>query len=167
MLHAVRDLRIHLKDFPDNMKKKTETFLIENKWLIITGVILSTLSLFRGSYFLIIILLYILFIKIFLSDVISAKIRKYTVNLFWVIGISLSVATIYVNYHLPHGPTYPTGEIVCQNDDRGPCREEYEEDMRNVDIPDSAKFIRENFGITLIALVFAGIVLDAQNKKQS
>lgn len=49
----------------------------------------------------------------------------------------------YVNRYMPHGPKYPSGEVVCQNDGRGPCGERMIEDMSNLDIPDWAKFLRE------------------------
>jgi len=54
---------------------------------------------------------------------------------------------------------YPTGEIVCQNDDRGPCGEKYKEDLRGLDNPNWAIFLKE-YGIGLImALFFAGLTL--------
>lgn len=72
---------------------------------------------------------------------------------------------IYVNYYLPHGPRYPTGEYVCQFDDRGRCAEEYKEDMSKLNIPDWAKFLRSSWGMLLLfGLVIAGICASAKDK---
>ena len=69
---------------------------------------------------------------------------------------------------MPHGPSYPTGDIVCLYDDRGPCGEEYKEDLRNVDIPNWAKFLRKSEGeLLLLGLLLAGIVISsAKNENQ-
>jgi len=84
----------------------------------------------------------------------------------WVSFFVVLVLSYYVNYYLPHGPSYPTGEIICQNDDRGPCREQYVEDMRNLNIPDWAKIFRL-WGIPLLmGLAFAGIVVSIKNKEE-
>ena len=66
----------------------------------------------------------------------------------------------YVNHYLPHGPSYPTGDIVCQNDDRGPCREEYKEDLRGLNIPNWAKFLRgsEGWGLVIGLLIAGGVI---------
>lgn len=72
----------------------------------------------------------------------------------------MAALTFYVNWYMPHGPKYPTGEIVCQNDDRGPCGEQYKEDTRNLDIPEWAKFLRTSEATLLVmGLLFAGIVV--------
>ena len=77
----------------------------------------------------------------------------------WALFFLLGGITYYVNHHMPRGPSYPTGEIVCQNDERGPCGEEHKEDMRGLDIPEWAKLVREHFVIALISLLMAGVVL--------
>jgi len=77
----------------------------------------------------------------------------------WLTAIGLGGGIYYVNHHLPHGPMYATGDVVCQNDDRGPCGEEYREDFENLDIPDWAKFLKgSEAGLLLMGLVFAGII---------
>jgi hypothetical protein len=83
----------------------------------------------------------------------------------WVFAISM-VLTVYVNYYLPHGLSYPTGEVVCQNDDRGPCGEQYKEDMSQLNIPDWAKFLRENFVLFFIGLPILAMYLQAKGGKE-
>lgn len=83
----------------------------------------------------------------------------------WIFAITIGL-TIYVNYFMPHGPSYPTGEIVCQNDERGPCGEEYKEDMRNLNIPDWAKFMREYFLLVLLVEFFLATYLQVKGGKK-
>lgn len=77
----------------------------------------------------------------------------------WLAAISLGGGIYYVNHYLPHGPMYATGEVVCQNDDRGPCGEEHKEDYRRLDIPDWAKLLKGSEAeLLLMSLVVAGIL---------
>lgn len=73
----------------------------------------------------------------------------------------------YVNHYLPKGPEYPTGEVICRNDDRGPCYPEYIEDVRYLNISSWAKFFKKSEGELLwMALLFLGVVVPAfKNKK--
>jgi len=142
---------------------------IKQKWqLILLAISLVALSIYHKELFFSIVLAYVLMIKFFLSDSLGVKLRKIFAVAIWTIFIVLFGLTVYVNYYLPHGPSYPTGEIVCQYEDRGPCREKYEEDLRNVDIPDWAKFLRKSEGeLLLLGLFFAGIVISGvKNKNQ-
>jgi len=142
---------------------------LKQKWLLIlVAIILISLDIWHKELFFSILLAYGLAIKFFLSDSLSAKLRKIFAISIWSIFIVLVGLTVYVNYGMPHGPSYPTGDIVCQNDDRGPCREEYKEDLRNVDIPNWAKFLRKSEGeLLLFGLLFAGIVVSGvKNKNQ-
>ena len=75
----------------------------------------------------------------------------------WTLLALVLVLTFYVNHYMPHGPSYPTGDVVCQNDDRGPCGDEYKEDTSHLDIPEWAKFLREDFLLVIISLVFSGM----------
>ena len=78
----------------------------------------------------------------------------------WVGFFVASGLIYYVNHYLPHGTSYPTGNVVCQNDDRGPCGEVYKEDLRGLNIPSWAKFFKQSEGELLwIALLFASIVI--------
>ncbi len=87
----------------------------------------------------------------------SRSIAKASSFLIWIVLAIVMSLTFYVNHYMPHGPSYPTGDIVCQNDDRGPCGEEYREDMTGLDIPDWAKTLRENFAGLVMLLIVAGI----------
>jgi hypothetical protein len=65
--------------------------------------------------------------------------------------------TYYVNHYLPHGTGRPTGEIV-ERGNGGFAGWEYKEDLREVDIPNWAKFFRnDNQLLLVIGLVLAGI----------
>lgn len=88
-----------------------------------------------------------------------------SIVVWWIFGISMAL-TIYVNYYMPHGPSYPTGDIVCQNDDRGPCGEEYKEDMRNIHIPEWAKFVRRYFALFFIGLPTLAMYLKVKEGKE-
>jgi len=142
---------------------------LKQKWVwILAAVILVSLDIWHKELFFSILFAYGLIIKFFLSDYLSPKLRKFFATTIWTSLIVLVGLTVYVNYYMPHGPSYPTGEVVCQNDDRGPCGEEYKEDLRNVDIPNWAKFLRRSEGqLLLFGLLFAGIVISgAKNKNQ-
>jgi hypothetical protein len=67
----------------------------------------------------------------------------------WVAFFTVGGLIYYANHHLPHGPSYPTGEIVCQNGERCPCAEEYKEDLSNINIPNWAKFLKRSEGLLL------------------
>lgn len=82
----------------------------------------------------------------------------------WVIFFIVLGMTYYVNHYMPHGPSFPTGDIVCQNDGRGPCGEEYKEEMSGLAIPEWAKFLREYFILVLLALGILGGYLNEKAK---
>jgi len=95
------------------------------------------------------------------------KYLKILAVILWISFITMSGIVYYVNWHMPHGPYYPTGKIVCQNDDRGPCEEEYKEDMRGLNIPEWAKFIRRSEGQLLwLGLLFAAIIATVYSKEK-
>ncbi|OIP22802.1 hypothetical protein COX95_02580 [bacterium CG_4_10_14_0_2_um_filter_33_32] len=145
------------------------TTWIKQKWLwILVAIVLISLDIWHKELFFSLLLAYGLAIKFLLSDSLSAKLRKIFAVSIWSTLVVLVGLTVYVNYGMPHGPSYPTGDIVCQNDDRGPCGEEYKEDLRNVDIPNWAKFLRKSEGeLLLFGLLFAGIVVSGvKNKNQ-
>ncbi|MEK7173259.1 MAG: hypothetical protein AAB723_00170 [Patescibacteria group bacterium] len=142
---------------------------IKQKWLLIlVAIILISLDIWHKEIFFSIFFAYGLMIKFFLSDSLSVKLRKTFAVVIWTVFVVLVGLTVYVNYGMPHGPSYPTGDIVCQNDDKGPCGEEYKEDLQNVDIPNWAKFLRKSEGeLLLLGLLFAGIVISGvKNKNQ-
>jgi len=142
---------------------------IKQKWLLILlAIILIALDFYHRELFFSIFLVYGLLIKFFLSDFLSVKLRKIFVIVIWTVFVVLFGLTVYVNYGMPHGPNYPTGDIVCEHGDYGgSCGEEYKEDLRNVGIPNWAKFLRKAEGeLLLFGLLFAGIVISGvKNKK--
>jgi hypothetical protein len=72
----------------------------------------------------------------------------------------------YVNHYMPHGEYYPTGEYVSRYEG-GPMVEQYKEDLRELNIPNWAKFLRvHGIGLSLI-LVIAGAVLEGKAKQES
>jgi hypothetical protein len=80
----------------------------------------------------------------------------------WALFLTFCGTAYYVNYHMPHGPFYDTGDVVCENDDRGPCREQYKEDTRAVPIPQWAKLLRDNFNLLFMGLLLAAILFSAE-----
>ena len=86
----------------------------------------------------------------------------------WIAVVILFGVGFYVNWYLPHGPSYPTGNTVCQNEGMGPCGEEYKEDTRGLNIPNWAKFFRTSESeLLLIVLIIAGMIASAQSKKDN
>ena len=87
-------------------------------------------------------------------------------NLFWPASIVVWILfammiglSSYVNYYLPHGPSFDTGRTVCENADMGPCGELYAEDMRGLHITEWEKFLRENSFLLLFSLMWLGTYL--------
>lgn len=142
-------------------------FFKKHLQLIILSLILILLSIYWEELFFISLLIYGLFIKLLLSDYINGKKQKILAVTIWATFLILFGLTIYVNNNLPHGPSYSTGEYVCQNDGRGPCGEEFKEDMRELNIPDWAKFLRSSGGWLLIMGLFgAGIIVSNKGEKE-
>ena len=135
------------------MKEKIKKFTS----IIILAIGAISVDVWMKEFFYPLLLLYWLFIKLLLSDFLKWKIKKAVSVSIWATTIVIAGLTFYVNWYLPHGPSYPTGEYICMNDERGPCGPEYVEDMRNLNIPDWAKFIRHWGTGLIIASVFAGI----------
>ena len=82
---------------------------------------------------------------------------------FWFAAGTLGGGLDYVNHYLPRGPMYATGDIVCLNNDRGPCGAERKEDYRNLNIPDWAKLLKGSEAtLLLFALVLAGIIASSR-----
>jgi hypothetical protein len=77
--------------------------------------------------------------------------KKILAILIWTSLVITVCLTVYVNYYLPRGQRYPTGDYVCQYDDRDRCAEEYKEDVRKL-----------NIMLLLIGLLVAGILASAK-----
>lgn len=95
----------------------------------------------------------------------SEQIRKTLSIIIWSLFV-ISLATgYYANHNYPHGEYVDTGDVVCINDDRGPCHESYIEDVSNLDIPKWVKFFHTSAGeLTWFALLFAGIIISNKLK---
>lgn len=142
---------------------------IKQKWgWFLTALILVSLDVWHKDVFFSIFFAYGLIIKFISSDYLSPKWKKYFATTIWSSVLVLVGLTLYVNYYMPHGPIYPTDFVICQNDDRGPCSEQYVEDLRNVDIPNWAKFLRRSEGgLLLYGLLILGMVVNgATNRNQ-
>lgn len=138
----------------------------KNLGITILTIIMIMLAAYYKEIFFLTLLIYVLFINFLLSNYVGGKLKKMLAIIIWSAFIIILGLTVYVNYYLPHGPSYSTGEIICRNDDRGPCGEQYAEDLRGLDIPRWAKFLRQSEGeILLFSLLFAGFVVSGKNKK--
>ncbi|MDD5726298.1 MAG: hypothetical protein PHC53_02700 [Patescibacteria group bacterium] len=76
-----------------------------------------------------------------------------------VVGVLVSTMAVvfYANWFYPHGNFYPTGDVICENDDRGPCHEQYKEDLRYVSIPKWVKTVRQNQSGAMLLIFASGI----------
>lgn len=85
----------------------------------------------------------------------------------WIAVIGFFILGYYVNHNMPKGPMYPTGEVVCMNDDRGPCGEKYVEDVRNLPIPDWAKWLKNDGDGLIMILIILAIIASSSFKKEN
>lgn len=91
--------------------------------------------------------------------------RALTITI-WIAFFCTTGLIYYVNHYLPHGPSYSTGDVVCQNDDRGPCAEKYIEYVEDLPIPTWAKFMKRSEGMLLwFGLAFAGVIMSGWKKE--
>jgi len=135
-------------------------FLKKYLVLIILFIALVFLDIFQKELFFTIFILYGLFIKFLLSETINEKLRKVLKIIIWTIFLATTFLLFYSNYHFPRGQMIYTGDIVCMNDGRGPCRESFIEDTWSLNIPDWAKFFKRSGGSLLwLGMLFAGIVV--------
>ncbi|MEI8061438.1 MAG: hypothetical protein WCG99_04070 [Candidatus Berkelbacteria bacterium] len=83
----------------------------------------------------------------------------------WIACTVLVVLAYYANHYLPKGEMIYTGETVCMNDDRGPCSPEAVEDLNSQNIPNWAKFFKNDTWILpLIGLIILGIFASTKIK---
>lgn len=133
--------------------------------LVILSILLVSLDIFQKQLFFTILLIYGLLIKFFLSDLLGDRLRKALKIIIWTIFLLITFLLYYSNHYFPKGPMIDTGDVVCQNDGRGPCGEQFIEDTHNLNIPKWAKFFKQSEGNLLwMGLLFAGIVI-SNNKK--
>jgi hypothetical protein len=142
-------------------------FFKKHLGFIVLTIILASLDIYHKEFFFTIFLLYGLIIKFFLSDSLGEKLRKMLMITVWTAFLIATFLFYYSNHHFPRGPMFDTGDVVCQNDGRGPCAEEYIEDPRYLDIPEWAKFFKRSDGKVLwLGLLFAGIVVSKKKGEE-
>jgi hypothetical protein len=91
---------------------------------------------------------------------------RWAARAIWACCLLLVGAGYYANHYMPKGPLIDTGDVVCMNDDRGPCGEKYMEDTRFLAIPAWGKILKEDYSFWLIlGAAFAGAY--ASNKAKS
>lgn len=135
--------------------------------LLISAFMLG-LSFWHSDIFFVVALAYGWTIYFLIKKSMPERVRHYFAIIIWIAFILVSGFTVYVNYWLPHGPSYPTGNTVCENDGMGPCGEEYREDLQGLNIPPWAKFLRKSDGNFLcLGLLFAGIVINSKGAPDS
>lgn len=84
-------------------------------------------------------------------------IARFIVSLCLIFG----ALTFYVNWYMPHGEKIYTGDPVCSAGERGSCSESFKEDLITIEIPDWAKFIRNNgVGLFMILAIVSGVIYD-------
>lgn len=107
-----------------------------------------------------------LFIKLLghLIDLKNVKLKKALTIIVWSSFLIYFGLGYYANHYFPHGEMYETGDIVCQYDDRQ-CGLEYKEDMRELDVPEWVKKIREYGFAPLMILGIVGIVVGAKKEE--
>lgn len=134
--------------------------------LIILTVVAILFDIFAKELLFTLLLAYGLFIKYLLSDTTSNEIRKVLAVQIWAMFALASFLLYYSNNQFPRGPMIDTGDVVCENDDRGPCHEKYIENTSNLNVPDWVKFFKGSEGSLLwMGLLLAGIVASKTGSK--
>jgi len=133
-------------------------FLKEHGGLIFLVVLLLFFGVYHNDVFFAMLLVYILTIKFFLSDFLKKKTKKYIAIFIWIIAVFIFISGYYVNHYFPHGEIIDLTEYGCEPN-HAEYEDCYQEDMRNLQIPEWAIFLKE-YGVgMLMALVFAGLTL--------
>lgn len=97
------------------------------------------------------------------KQIIKKIIRIMSITI-WSSCVVVAGLIFYVNYYLPHGPSYSTEYYTCDDYDR--CKEAYVEDMSNLNIPRWAKFLRSSNGMLLwLSLCLMGVVISSKKDK--
>lgn len=138
--------------------------------LTLFSAALILIDIFQHNFSLSIFVLYVWAISLLLPgfiepNFIKGRVRAFSRVFIWGMFAVFIALTTYVQFYLPHGPSYSTGEEVCQYDGRQ-CGEEYKEDTRELNIPDWAKFWRDSYESILLALLFAGITASVKDEHE-
>jgi hypothetical protein len=89
---------------------------------------------------------------VFLLNLKNKKLRRVLAVMVFVSLLVVFGLTYYVNHYLPHGQMYETGDIACQYEDRL-CNLEYKENLANLNIPEWAKFFKNNTWFVLVFIL--------------
>lgn len=142
------------------------TWIKKHRGMLTITSIMLVLAIRDRNLFWIGALIFIFGVNAIVTKPISTSLQTALKYSIWIPFTLLLGLIFYVNHNLPHGPAYFTGEIVCQNDDRGPCGPEYKEDLSRVNIPNWAKFCRGSEAwLILMGLAFAGIIINSKNEE--
>ena len=153
--------------YKNKFMEKIKVFLKQNWGKVVFLIITVGMYVRSEDIFFLIILAYGIVIYLLQRVPMSEKAIEYLLLAIFVISIILMGLTFYVNYYLPHGPSYPTGDYVCQFDGRGQCTEEYKEDLSQINISYWAKLTREYWLGVLFGLIFIGVVIDSKKDRVS
>jgi len=139
------------------------------KWtciFVVSGLVYNPfirVGLVKGHWELINLILATCFFIAFFNGSMGKRLWITSKITIWCLFLFVMGFTVYVNYFLPHGEQYETGEVVCANDERGPCGPEIKEDLRNLNIPRWAKVLRKDGVAFLMMLSFIGVLLSSKN----
>ncbi|NCA93633.1 MAG: hypothetical protein EOM84_00480 [Sphingobacteriia bacterium] len=146
------------------MTKKIVNVFKKNPGITFWSVLLLSLWIYHKDLFFIIILLYTYIIILLLSNIFKEKTKKYISISVWIFAGLVFLTVLYVNNYMPHGEIIDLTEYGCEPSQNREEREDcYQEDMRNLQIPEWAKFLR-SYGILLI-MGLAGMGICAGSKK--
>ncbi len=121
----------------------------------------------ESDLFWIVLLVVIAIIYFIAKKQMTKKIIRIMSIIIWSFCFVIAGLIFYVNYYLPHGPSYPTGDYTCDDYDSR-CGETYIEDMSKLNIPSWAKFLRGSSGMLLwLSLCLMGVVISSKKDKNN
>ena len=91
----------------------------------------------------------------------NKKLFRPLANIVWIVCFLIFGLTVYVNWYLPHSTKLIDTGIESCPDNSVDCAEQYQEDMRKLNIPDWAKFLRRNGLNLFVGLIILGTCLTA------
>lgn len=94
--------------------------------------------------------------------------KKYFRSIFWIAVIILAGLTFYVNRYMPKGEMIDTGyEVEAPDWSSGGPIEKFVEDVRELNIPNWAKFLKLRGADLVFILVVIGALLEDKVKSES